>query len=264
MDHTYWHKQTNETPLFNDLLWSRPENKAQAGKLLIIGGNLHGFAAPAEAYVAAEKAGIGTARVLLPDALKKTVGKMLEHGIYTPSTPSGSFAKQSLADMLEESAWADGILLAGNLGRNSETAVVIESFLQDFTGQISLVHDAVDYVIASSAVLQQRQETTLIITIAQLQHLLVELKWPQAVTFDIPLLQLVDLLHEVTELFPFNIITKQQAQLLVAVEGQVSSTKLDKDFENWCIEYASRAAVWWLQNRNNVFEALTSSLLNIK
>ena len=41
----YWHKQTAENPLYEDVLWARPENKHGAGKLLVVGGNLHGFAA---------------------------------------------------------------------------------------------------------------------------------------------------------------------------------------------------------------------------
>src|SRR5690606_2345051 len=56
----YWRRQTPGEPLFPDVLWSRPEQKTTAGKLLVIGGNLHAFAAPAEAYNEAEKAGVGT------------------------------------------------------------------------------------------------------------------------------------------------------------------------------------------------------------
>ena len=112
MDHTYWHKQTTDQPLFPDLLWSRPENRANAGKLGIIGGNAHGFSAPAEAFTFATDAGVGTARVLLPDSLKSTVGKVFDAGEYAPSTPSGSFSQKSLLEFLELSSWANGMLLA--------------------------------------------------------------------------------------------------------------------------------------------------------
>src|SRR5471032_3085314 len=105
----YWHKQAADKPLYPDLLWSRPENRAQAGKLLIVGGNAHGFAAAGEAYAEATKAGVGTARVLLPDSLQKTVGKVFEAGEYAPSTPSGSFAKRALAELLAMAEWADGV-----------------------------------------------------------------------------------------------------------------------------------------------------------
>ena len=118
----YWHKQLPDKPLYPDLLWSRPEQAAQAGKLLVIGGNAFGFSAPAEAFQAALDAGVGTCRVILPDRLQKTVGRILEAGEYAPSTPSGSFAKKSLATLIDYSQWADATLLAGDFGRNSETA----------------------------------------------------------------------------------------------------------------------------------------------
>ena len=60
------------------MLWSRPENKKHAGKLLVVGGNAQGFAAAAEGYSYADKAGAGTVRVLLPDSLQKTVSKLFE------------------------------------------------------------------------------------------------------------------------------------------------------------------------------------------
>src|SRR5258708_2443063 len=97
MDRTYWHKQGSE-PLFPDLVWSRPETKQTAGKLLIIGGNVHGFSAVGNAYTEAIKAGIGTVRIILPDVLRKTVSKLLPEADFTASTPSGSFGQKALAD----------------------------------------------------------------------------------------------------------------------------------------------------------------------
>src|SRR5260221_160024 len=123
MENTNWLRQTKE-PLFPDLLWSRPENKRHAGKLLIVGGNANGFATPARAYSAAAKAGIGTAKVLLPAALQKTLGKSFAEAEFALSTPSGSFSRQALDSLLDSANWADGVLLAGDFGRNSETAIL--------------------------------------------------------------------------------------------------------------------------------------------
>ena len=62
MQPDYWYKQTVAKPLYPELLWSRPENRKHAGKLLIVGGHAQSFAAPAQAFSKAGKAGIGTAR----------------------------------------------------------------------------------------------------------------------------------------------------------------------------------------------------------
>jgi NAD(P)H-hydrate repair Nnr-like enzyme with NAD(P)H-hydrate dehydratase domain len=261
MDRTYWHKQTAGQPLFPDLLWSRPENKARAGKLLIVGGNVHGFAAAGEAYSHAVKAGIGTARVLLPDRLQKTVSKIFPEAEFASSTPSGSFSRQALAELLELSAWADGILFAGDFGRNSETAILLESSIKKYSGQLTLAKDAVDYFTAAPQTLINRENTLLVLSFAQLQKLATSNRFAKAFTFEMGLLQLVENLHEFTTQHPAAIIVKHLDNLLVAYGGQVSSTKLAEDKDIWRVRTAAHAVTWWLQNPTKTFEALTVSLV---
>lgn len=261
MDHTYWHKQTSEQPLFPDLLWSRPENKKQAGKLLIMGGNAHGFAAAGEAYGEAMKAGIGTTRVLLPDSLQKTVGRVFEAGEYGPSTPSGSFSQKGLAELLAMSEWADGTLIAGDLGRNSETAILLEQFIAKHSGQLTLTKDAADYFTKAPHSVVSRPETLLVLSFAQLQKLAASARFTQPFTFDMDFLKLINNLHEFTHHHQAAIIVKHLATIFVSVGGQVSTTKLAPDLETWRVKTAAHAATWWLQNPAKPFEALTTSLL---
>lgn len=262
MDRSYWHKQKDK-PLFPDLLWSRPENRMYAGKLLIIGGNAHGFAAVAEAYSASTQAGIGTTRVLLPDAIQKVVKMILETADYAPSTPSGSFASKSLSEWLEHATWADGVLLAGDFGKNSETAVVLEKFLGKYSGQVTITKDAVDYFYAHPLAILDREATTLVLSIAQLQRLAREAHYPQAVTFSMDLLRLVDWLHGFTEQYNCNIVVKHLETVCIAVDGQISTTKTQQDIgDTWRVSTAAHASVWWLQNPSKSFESLTTSLVD--
>ena len=261
MANSYWHRQSNG-PLFPDLLWSRPENKLHAGKLLIIGGNAHGFAAVAEAFNQASNAGIGSTHVLLPNAIQKVVKMVLESADYTHSTPSGSFASKSLGDWLEHASWADGVLLAGDFGKNSETSIVLESFLRKHSGQVTITKDAIDYYYAHPQAVIDRKDTTLVLSIAQLQRLAREAHYPQAVTFSMDLLHLVDWLHDFTQKYACNIIVKHLENLFVAVDGQVSTTKSTQDLDDvWRVSTAAHASVWWLQNQGIPFQALTSSLV---
>jgi hypothetical protein len=257
----YWQKQTKESPLFENLLWSRPEQTAQAGKLLIVGGNVHGFAAPAEAYNEATNAGIGSSRVLLPDSLQKTVGRILESGEYAPSTPSGSFARTALAQLLDISRWADATLLAGDFGRNSETAILLEQFINKCVGPVSLTKDGVDYFVHTPNTLLNRQRTLLVISFAQLQRLAINARFSKAFTFDMDLLRLVDTLHSFSLNYKAAIIVKHLESILVAYAGQVSSTKLTKDLPVWRVKTAAHAAVWQLQNPNKIFAALSASII---
>ena len=50
MEYDYWRKQNPAKPLFPDIEWAKPEQRAQRGRLGIVGGNKLGFAGVAEAY----------------------------------------------------------------------------------------------------------------------------------------------------------------------------------------------------------------------
>ncbi len=260
MGSTSWYKQTHEKPLFPDLLWSRPEQRNSAGKLLIIGGNAHGFAAPGTAYSEAENAGAGSIKVLLPDAIKPFVGGIFITGEFAPSTPSGSFSQKALAELLDNATWADGVLVSGGLGKNSETAILIEKFLAKYNGQITISKDGADIAIGLKETLRKRERTLLVLTMQQLQKLAVAMGASKAITFGMDLIQLADVLTELSSKNPFILIVKQNQQIMCAANGKVSSTALAEDVDTWRVKMAAYASVWWLQNPSKPFEALTTAI----
>jgi hypothetical protein len=260
MDHSTWHKQTKAAPLFPELEWSRPENKLHAGKLLVIGGNAYGFAAPAEAYAESVRAGIGTARAILPQSIQKIVGIIIEQADFAPSTPSGSFSQQALATFLDASMWADQILLAGDLGRNAETAIVLEKFLATCPLPATITKDAVDYCTSAPQTVLARPQTTLVLSLSQLQRLGVAAKFEQPIAFRMDLLHLVEWLAVFTTRFAPYLVVKHLDTIFVAVSGQVSTTKLPHDLPTWRLKTAAQVSVWWTQNPGKPFAALTTAV----
>lgn len=263
MQRDYWHKQVKDEPLFPDLLWSRPENRAHAGKLFIAGGNKYSFSAAANGFTEANKAGVGVARALLPNSLQKTVGRVFEAGEYAPSTPSGSFAQESLAEFISLAQWADGTLLAGDFGRNSETAILLEKFMEKYDGPLNITQDAADYFIPNPLPALARQDTLFVISFAQLQKMAVNAKFTTAFRFDMDFLHLIDALHEFTSVHQVFLITKHLDMLFVALNGRVSTTKLELDMPIWRVKTAAYAGVWWLQNPAKPFEALSTAVQQI-
>lgn len=257
--HEYWLRQDKDKPLFEDLLWSRPEGKRFAGKLLIIGGNAGSFLAVSEAFAAAETAGAGVVRILLPDALQKTVGQAMPAAEFAASTPvSGSFSRQALNEWLIQSEWADSVLLAGDMGRNSETAVLLEGFVRKYQGRLVITKDAADYFLAQAELIATRPRTILVISTTQLQKLATALKFETPILSSMGMMLLAQALHSFTERFSITVVTKELDQIVVAHEGHVSSTKLASN--NWQADVAARAAVWDMQNPNRAFEAITTAL----
>lgn len=253
-----WLRQTIDQPLFPDLLWSRPEHRSQAGKLGIVGGNAMGFAAPAEAFEAATAAGIGTARVLLPDSLQSTVGRVFEAGEYAPRNPSGSLGRQALAALLELSGWADAMLLAGDLGHNSETTILLDSFLAAYHGPVTLVQDAADYATVSALAVLDRPGTLLVVSPSQLQKLAAASHFPRAFTSRLDLLPFIETLGDFSRRHASAVLTQHAGQLVVSVRGSISTTN-QSGFEP--VRLAAYAAVWALQNPDKVFQALTSAIV---
>ncbi|QQS18069.1 hypothetical protein IPL68_05500 [Candidatus Saccharibacteria bacterium] len=278
---SYWHKQ-GEKALFPDLLWARPEVKSAAGKLLIVGGHAQSFAAAAEAYASAERAGIGTVRVLLPDCLEKTVGRLFPAAEFAPSNPSGGFAMRALAEVLAAGQWADGVLLAGDLGRNSETYAMLENFASKYGGQLTITKDAADFFCTQPQSLlgrtlrhserseessllsdnpsqrsfasaqDDKNQTVLVLSLGQLQKLGKSLHLPYAFTSDLGLMQLVELLHDCTTAYPnLHILTRHHDHYVVAVKGNIATSAIPGEKPIWRVTAAASAATWWLQTPQN-------------
>ncbi len=258
----YWLKQATNKPLFPNLLWSRPENKKHAGKLAVVGGNAHGFAAAGDAYAAANKAGVGACRVLLPDSLSKSVGRVFEAGEYGPSTPSGSFGRQSLSELISLAEWADAVLLAGDFGRNSETAILLEQVVQKYKGLLAITLDGLDYFTKLGMESLNSPKVLIVASFGQLQKIATTSHFETALTFEMDFIRLIEALHKLSQKYKTLFITKHLDTVFVAVNGQVSTTKLATDQEVWRVKTAASATTWWLQNPHNSFEALTTSLIS--
>jgi hypothetical protein len=261
MDYDYWKKQNPDSPIFPDIEWSKPETLSQSGKLGIIGGNKLGFAGVAQAYTIASQSGVGQVRVLLPDALKKTIPKIISDTVYAPTNPSGSLAKEAIAEMVSVGAWADEILLIGDAGRSSETAIAYEQFIQKYTGKLVVTRDAIDLVKNSTSILIERPDTLLIASFAQLQKIFQAVYYPKVLTFSMQLTQLVEALHKFTISYPVSISVLHKDFLVVAHDGQVVTTAWANPMAIWRGDVASKVAAYWLWNPTKPLEAAATAIV---
>jgi hypothetical protein len=257
----YWQQQTT-TPLFPDIAWARPEQKAKAGRLVIVGGHAHSFAALADSYQTALKTGVGEARVLLPDALRKLIPAQTPDTIFAPSNPSGGFSKKGMAELMAATEWADGALLVGDAGRNSETAMLYEILLRESSKPITITRDAVDLLKNSVSATIERENTLLVISIAQLQKIFQAVYYPKMLTLSMTLTVLIETVHKFTLTYPVIIMVLHQENLLVAQAGNVSTTPWQEAMKIWRGSVATTASVYWLWHKQQAFEAITTSLIS--
>lgn len=262
MDISYWQQQRPGEPLFPDIEWSKPEQKAHAGRLGIIGGNKLGFTGVAEAYSVAYQTGAGNVKVLLPDCLKKAIPTSWTDVAMAACTTSGGLSKESLPDVMALASWSSMLLLIGDAGRNSETAIVYESLLRNTDKPITITRDAVDLVKNAPEMLVNRPNTLLVLSFAQLQKLFQAVYYPKVLTFSMQLMQLVEALHKFTITYPITLVVLHKDTVIVAHEGQVTTTPWDSPMLIWRGNTAAKAAVYWSWNVNQPLQSITASLLS--
>lgn len=262
MENTYWKKQLPSKPLFPDIEWNKPQQKSQAGRLGIIGGNKLGFAGVGEAYGVATTLGVGEVRVLLPDVLKKTIPAVMTDVIFGATNPSGGLASDAKVEMTTLGQWATGVLMIGDAGRNSETAILYENFIKDYVGPLTITRDAFDLIKNDTTTLVDRLDTLLVLSFAQLQKLFQSVYYPKVLTFSMQLAQLVEALHKFTITYPITLAVLHKEHFVIAHAGQVVTSDWGNPMAIWRGQTATRAASYWLWSPSQPLESVASSILN--
>lgn len=231
-DYDYWQKQGLK-PLFTEVDTEQPEQKRFAGKMLIIGGNKGAFFAVANAMNEAEKMGVGEVRVLMPSSLRGKVPTTPEV-YFAEAEASGAFGKKAVNEMLTQSEWADVVVLIGDTGKNAETSVAFAELMKRCEKPIFLTRDAVDAAIPDvmNWGTLREVETSLLLTVPQLQKMLRTLYYPKVITLSMPTNQLIETLHKFTISYPkICLTTFHNGQLIVAQNGEVVTEELGDT--NW-------------------------------
>lgn len=241
--------QQKDQPLCPDLLWSKPVTKRGAGKLLIIGGNAMGFAYVAQTYSDAVKAGAGHIRAVVPDSLEKLT-RGLEFIEYAPSNPSGGFAKSALAPLLELASWSDGVLLAGDLAKNSETTQLLDTLLSKCPSVITIDHHALTSLGLSTADLLASDHRVVIWTRHELQRAVVELKSEKLITSASTQENIAETLQLISDVYPAHLVLLEDNVVWIASDGKVISTPTSN------LPNSSLFGIWALQNPTKIKEAL--------
>ncbi|MCA9308889.1 hypothetical protein KC973_00775 [Candidatus Saccharibacteria bacterium] len=261
---TNWIKQTDKA-LFEQLEWDKPERRDQSGRLLIIGGHLHNLNAPGKAYEYVREVGIGSVQIALPSRVKSLVGTTLPGAVFLPSTPSGEFSRDGLSELIAHAQWADTILVAGDVGRNSQTTMLLSDLLAQVSTPAVVTKDAIDALKNTPEILLGRKETTIVASFSQIQAIAKRLKVAEAFTFSMGVVKLVEQLTELITKYPSNIVTLHQNTLLIASKGRVSTTPLSDNKERtWRTKTAATAACYQTWYPDKPLEALTHAAFLVK
>ena len=279
----YWKKQTK--PLFEELDWNIPEQKTS--HVTVVGGNSQNFANVVKiSEFLSTNFPIKTVETILPDALRKNFPAGLPDLTFLPSTASGSFDRSPL--LAEAIADSDFIFLAGELTKNSITAVAIADALKSIYGpesptfsldtpatiaaptalplapRLLITRDSADLLLAESEFLLSAG-TFYVVSMAQLQKIFRAVYYPKVLMLSSPLAQVVETLHKFTLTYPATILTFHEGQILVASDGKIISTPIETTnytpISLWSGELASRVLAMNLFTPGQPLAATAAAIL---
>lgn len=264
-DLSYWKKQ--DLPLFSDLTWNIPEQKS--GNLVVIGGNSQSFSTPAKiSEYLTTTFPFRTVTTVLPDALRHKLPP-LANLTFAESTSSGSFARSAL--LRKTCVEADAVLIIGDLSKNSETAIAIAESInlrndpKNPPRPLVLTRDAVDLLAPEAERWINSPNVTVVATTAQLQKLLRAIYYPKMLLLSQPLVPVIEVLHKFTLTYPITILTYHQDHIIVAANGEISTTKLgDTDYTPltlWLGQLAANVTALNFYNPEQAFAATTAAIL---
>lgn len=219
----YWQKNP-DLKLFADLSWNIPEQKT--GTFNIIGGNSGSFSTVIHtAEYLAKSFPIKKLNILLPNTLKNKVPPFPDI-TFLPSTDSGSFDKSPLLNDFVGSA--DSSIFVGDLSKNSATCVAISDAIKQSNKPVLLTRDAIDLVLPEMSNLCERENLILVASLAQLQKVFRAVYYPKVLLLSMPLLPIIEALHKFTLSYPVTILTYANEQIIVASNGKITTTPLEK------------------------------------
>jgi hypothetical protein len=177
---------------------------------------------------------------------------------FASSTLIGSFSTSALSELKSYTEWADASLWAGNFGHSSETAILLEKLLR-LPGIILIGADSFEN-FASPEVLLKRADTCLVLSFSQLQKMIKQVKFDKVLKSDTGINQAVEFAKDLTLTYQCNIIFDFLSFLIVSVNGQVITTRIENLDTDWALKYSAASAVWWLQNPSKPLEALSTAV----
>jgi hypothetical protein len=189
-------KQSGE-PLYPKIIWNRPVSKARGGRLLVLGGHARSFSHVQAQYQLAVASGIGQCTLVLPDSLTKALGHLPDI-VYAPSSASGSLGRAALGQILELAGTSDSILIGGDLTNNSETAVLVESLLAQYSGPVIVGDEAVAALAFNPQIVAERPGTTAVLSMGGVLALANALKLPLRLRPDGGLMGKIDLARQLS------------------------------------------------------------------
>ena len=253
---SYWTRQTTANP---DLLWNIPEQKT--GSVAIIGGSSTSFATEVKLTELLNRLNLKAVRLVLPVSLKNQLPP-IPNVVFAPANNSGAFKKSS--ELISATSSVDAALIAGDLSKNSATAIAIAEAIRESSCPIILTRDSIDLVAPEMAQLLEQPNLIITATFAQLQKIFRSVYYPKMLLLSMPLVQAVETLHKFTLSYPCTILTFHEEQIIIARDGKITTIPIKttsySPISLFSGELAAKITALSAWNPNQLFTNVTTAI----
>jgi NAD(P)H-hydrate repair Nnr-like enzyme with NAD(P)H-hydrate dehydratase domain len=251
-----------DVPLFPKALYNRPLTRLTAGRLLVIGGQIHEFSQPTAIHQLALAAGLGECRVIMPDALASVLGGA--NGVYFgASTTSGSLARAALGRILELSEETDATAIGASLTNNSDTTMLIERLLAELKTPLVVFADGLASIGSQLDILSSRPYTLFILTMAEVFKLAGQRGLAIHIRPDGGLVNKVEIINQVAATLTGDLVVFG-SEIIIACGDHISVTPTNYKLSLQPALYYGVLSSFWVQNRTNRAAGLAAGAFIIR
>ena len=255
-----WQKQTLDSPLYEDIIWEKPENKRISGRFLIVGGNTHEFASSAQIFESLKKAGGSNIFLALPDVLKKIIDNLDLAVSYLPSNPSGSIGLNAVAELIDLDKDSDIVILAQDLGKNSETTLCMDHFLNKNESLICITSENIDLI--ENIENPDYKKMLLVTNFSDLQKLLIK-KFNVLIKNSDEFFVTLNKLHDFNIKIPLNLMCVHEENIIVVADEKISTTNIVIQPQALIEKLSAFGSFYLVNNQSRIYQALTSAVFEV-
>ncbi len=249
----YWQKQNINQPLFPDLFWDQPISQISANNFCLIGGSSTDFKQISLAYNLLQQKKYHQLYVILPNSLRKIFQEQQSNLIFAPSNQSGAFSLETFSLVEDLSLDSDILSMIGGFTTNSETIILIEKIINNINKIKVISHDAIIDTF-------QPNQTIAIVQFKNLQKLLKNFRYHQAVTSNIELTKMIQIINDFCQQFKLALITEFNQNLIAFYDNKVSLMEAKNNIENWETNLNILSSYYLANNYNKIFESITCAI----
>jgi len=240
---------------YQDILWSRPTRRT--GRILLAGGHRDGFAELQKAFVGFDAAGAADCHLALPDKLSRLLGS-LEGISLVPSNPSGSIARDAVAELTHLANEADLICIGPDLSNNSETTLAMQRVIAETRSSVVIPSSSTEQLISEAGEWHDKSNMMIFINQKQLFKLATKLAVDATIPLSITNEALLEIIKAVSTNYAPVLVLATKDAIIYAVAGTSGIVKVEVNPEdNGAI--TGLFGLFWLQNQSTPLEALQAA-----